>query len=190
MSQIISTTLLKDINPAIKDTIAALVADGINAWVENLTSRSWGDQRTVTERYNAKSVVWLNHMDVVNVVSVKTGYPQQDQTTLESSDYHWTQEGRLVLGGYDSYRSRVSYIEVEYVYGVPDDQIPMDLKMAAVGMALGYVEWLNNSGRNVSRAQVGSYTLEFAGSVATDPTKGGTVTRDIEVVKSYAMRRV
>lgn len=190
MSQIITKQLLKELNPAISDTLGALVADGVSAWIENLTSRSWGEEKTVTERYNASGIVWLNHMDITEVTSVKTGYPQGEQTTAETTAYSWTPNGRLVLSSYNSYRPYVNYVEVAYKYGVPEAQIPYDLKMAAVGMALAYAEWLKNSGRNVSRAQVGSYTLEFAGSVATDPTKGGTVTRDVEVVKSYAMKRV
>lgn len=190
MSQIITKQMLLDINPAINDALGAIVADGINALIENMTSRCWGDEKTVTERYNASVVVWLNHMDITEVTSVKTGYPQQDQTTTQPSDYRWTPDGRLDLGGYSSWYNRANYIEVTYKYGVAKEKVPYDLRMAAVGMALAYAEWLQNSGRNVSRAQVGSYTLEFAGSVATDPTKGGTVTRDVEVVKSHALRRV
>lgn len=189
MSQIITKSDLTGINAAINDALGALVADGINDMIENMTSRSWGEVKTVTERYNASGVIWLNHMDITAVTSVKTGYPQQDQETLESSSYHWTPDGRLELGGYTGYSTRANYVEVTYSYGVAKEKIPYDLKMAAVGIALSYADWLKNSGKTVNRAQSGSYMLEFARGT-DDPTKGGTVTRDIKIVESHALRRV
>lgn len=193
MSQIITELELLELNPALDDALAELVAGGVNAWIENVTSRSWGDEKTVTELYNASGVVWLRHMDVTEVVSVKTGYPNETKATLDASTYYCTPQGRLVLSrGRQTALppSTLDYIEVNYKYGVAPEDIPSDLTMAAMGIAMGYADWVTNSGKDVSRAQVGSYTLEFSNNRSGDPVANAKVNRDMQVVNSYALRRV
>ena len=49
--------------------------DDVNAWIENATSRCWGETKTVTELQDVSCVAWLDHTDVREVVSVKAGDP-------------------------------------------------------------------------------------------------------------------
>jgi hypothetical protein len=190
MSTIITAEQLKSINPAVNDVVGGLVADAVNAYVENVTSRCWGETKTVTERYDASDIIWLRHMDVKTVDAVKSGYPNQDQTTYEAAHYYCSPEGRLVLrNGYSSRWAThpTDYLEVTYTYGT--DDVPADLVLAGLGIAAGYYEYLSNGGREVNRAQVGSYMVQYAAG-GGDPTQADTVTRDMKVVNSYALRRV
>ncbi|MBB0998325.1 hypothetical protein G6024_14725 [Dietzia maris] len=188
MSSIITVPQLKQVNPAVNDEVGAAVVAAVNAWIENVTSRCWGEEKTATERHDASSVVWLRHMDVREVEYVRTGYPGDTATTLEANRYYCSAEGRLRLksGGR---RPIEDYLEVKYTYGT--EAVPDDLVLAALGIATSYYDWATNGGREISRAQVGSYTLQFANSSSgfggqPDPT----VSRDMQVVKSYALRRI
>lgn len=161
---------------------------GVNSWIETTTSRCWGEEKTVTELQSASGVVWLDHMDVTAVESVKYGYPGTERETLDEP-YKWTKRGRLLLHYGREFAlppSTLDYIEVTYTYGVPEADVPDSLKLAAIGIALGYSDYIANSGREATEAQVGSYRLKF--SANPDGTK--TRARDWEVVNSYAMRRV
>lgn len=187
MSQVITLDQLQQLNPAINDTVGALVVDAVNAWIENVTSRCWGEKKTTTERYDVSRAVWLRHMDIAGIESVKTGYPGDDLTEIDDSDYYCTVEGRLALKSWRAHYSVNDYLEVEYTYGT--DEVPADLVLAGLGLANGYYEYVQTGSREVSRAQVGSYTLQFASGESSDGV-GATVSRDTRVVKSYALRRV
>ncbi|MFE5643246.1 hypothetical protein [Rhodococcus sp. NPDC056516] len=196
MSKIITLPQLKDINPGVNDAVGGLVVAAVNSWIETATSRCWGETRTVTELQNASGIVWLDHMDVVEVLSVTTGYPNSDPHTIDSNSYYVTPEGRLVLsrGRQTSLPpSTLDYLSIEYTYGVAEEDVPAALVLAGLGLATGYYEYVSNGGREVSRAQVGSYTLQFAAGSSDGSGSGAlgsTVTRDTAVINSYAMRRV
>lgn len=194
MSKIITAQQLKDIKPEANDTLAALVADAVNAWIENATSRCWGELKTVTELQDASGVVWLDHMDVQDVVSIKSGNPGSDRRPFGTAPYRFNRQGRLILSygrQYSLSPSTLDQIEVEYTYGVPEEDVPADLILAALGIATGYYEYVSNGAREVSRAQVGSYTVQYAASGSDTPdTAGNKVTRDTQVVNSYALRRI
>lgn len=189
MSNIIDSTQLTDMNPAINEDTGTLIADAVNAWIENATSRCWGEQKTVTELQDASGVVWLDHMDVTDVVSVKAGYPGTERVTLDEP-YRWTKQGRLILH-YGTERalppSTLDYLEIEYTYGVVPDDVPADLVLAALSLGNAYFEYLQNSGKDVAEASVGSYRLKFAAGNAAGRS---ATSRDWEVINSYALRRV
>lgn len=190
MSKIITSQQLNDINSAIGAAVGAVIADAVNAWIENATSRCWGESKTVTELQDAAGVVWLDHMDVTDVASVKAGYPGTERETLDEP-YRWSKQGRLILH-YGSERalppSTLDYLEIEYTYGVPEGGVPADLVLAALGLAMGYYEHLVNSGKEVTQASVGSYRLVYAAS--SSASSGATASRDWQVVNSYSMRRL
>ena len=194
MSTIITLEQLKSVNPAVNDALGALVVAAVNEWIENTTSRCWGEQKSVTELYDASGVVWLRHMDVSAVSSVKIGYPNRTRTERASDSYSWSKDGRLILSYSRSTAlppSIYDQIEVAYTYGRED--VPDDLVLAALGLAGGYYDYVQNGSREVTRAQVGSYTLQFAaaGSASNGAGENGSsVSRDWQVIKAYAMRRV
>lgn len=184
-------------NPAVNDPMGALVVEAVNAWIENMTSRCWGESKTVTELQDASGVVWLDHPDVTNIVSVTTGYPNQtgdDRRVLPADGYYCTKEGRLTLSrGRQTALSpsTLDYLSIKYEYGVDEGDVPADLKLAALGIAAGYYEYVSNGGREVSRAQVGSYTVQYESSGGDgNGALGAAVSRDSRIVRSYALRRV
>lgn len=69
--------------------------------------------------------------------------------------------------------------------------MPADLILAALGIEDGYYEYVSKGGREVSRAQFVRYTVQYASSGNDSPdTAGNTITRDTQMVNSYALRRV
>lgn len=167
--------------------------NAVNSWIENVTSRCWGETSTATELHDASGIVWLNHMDVKSITSVRSGYPNAldaDRPTLTPSSYYCTPEGRLVLShGRQTALppSTLDYIEVVYEYGKED--VPADLVLAGLGIATNYYEYVSGGGREVSRAQVGSYTVQYL-AAGDSGALGSAVSRDTKVVNSYALRRV
>ncbi|MGB3822431.1 MAG: hypothetical protein WA972_05675 [Rhodococcus qingshengii] len=194
MSTIITLEQLKSINSAVNDTLGAIVVAAVNEWIENTTSRCWGDEKSVTELYDASGIVWLRHMDITAVSSVKIGYPNGTRTERDPDSYSWSKEGRLILSyGRSTALPPSTYDQIEVTYTYGREAVPADLTLAALGLAGGYYDYVQNGSREVTRAQVGSYTLQFAaaGSASNgEDGSGSSVSRDWQVIRAYAMRRV
>ena len=47
--------------------VAQQVVDGVNAWIERVTHRCWGETKTATERHDYGRAIYLRHQDVVSV---------------------------------------------------------------------------------------------------------------------------
>lgn len=201
MSKIVTAELLTDLNASLSIQLAGLVSDAVNAWIESATSRCWGETKETTELQNAAGVIWLDHMDVTEIEEIKVGYPNTDRTEVAFDQYSFSPLGRVIL----SYGRQTAlppdtldYVQIKYSYGVPEADIPGDLRLAAIGIASGYAQYIINNGREVSRAQVGSYVVTY-GSAAGDSGSGlrgggsgtgSTTSRDWQVINAYAMRRV
>jgi hypothetical protein len=75
MSSIISTSDLNSFTQkTLNSAIASQVVAAVNAYIERVTHRCWGDTTTVTERYDYASRLWLRHQDVQEVQSINFGY--------------------------------------------------------------------------------------------------------------------
>jgi len=190
MSSIISPS---DLNAYTQKTLATAVAkqvvDAVNAYIERVTHRCWGDIVTVTEQYDYAPRLWLRHQDVQAVNSVKSGYPGQNLIDIDATDYYCNSLGRLTFGTYPRrrrYADLSEWLEINYTYGV--DEVPEDLKLTALDIASGFYNWATNNQQEVVSAQVGSYKLQYAGK---SNSSGGNSTADsnFAVVESYAMRR-
>src|SRR5688572_2804832 len=79
----------------LNSALASQVVAAVNAYVERVTHRCWGENKSVTERHDWNRSVWLRHQDVISITSVKTGYPGHDQDTYDSGGYHVNPLGRL-----------------------------------------------------------------------------------------------
>src|SRR5690242_11567296 len=131
MSKIITTEDLEDYTGKdLNSAQAEAVVDAINAWIENRTSRCWGETKQVTERYNYKQVVWLRHADIVSVDTVTLGWPGQTQTAVTSDWYYFNTLGRLSfyatlsLNYNPTSRLLKDYMAVTYTYGLTE--VPAD----------------------------------------------------------------
>jgi hypothetical protein len=67
--------------------VAKQVVDAVNAYIERVTHRCWGDSATITEQYDYASQLWLRHQDVQTVNSVKSGYPGEDLVDIDDTDF-------------------------------------------------------------------------------------------------------
>ena len=198
MSTIITTTDLNNYTgKTLVSSISTQVVAAVNSWIDIYTHRAWGVGSTpisVTERYDWKSPLWLRHMDVIAVQTVKLGYPNVAQQTIASNGYFVNPEGRLTM--YFSYSSSISVrnndlLEVTYTYGVL--AVPDDLKLAALGIAATMYNYAKAGNQNIVASSVGSYRVQYAGSVRSGSAGPNPAMNTAEafyaVVDSYRMRR-
>lgn len=175
--------------------LAQTVVDAVNEYITRQTNRCWGDTVTVTERYDIKRVIYLRHMDVVEVTSITQGMPNQAQTTLTTSSY-WLDPaiGRIEFPGYfysrgflDSRYARSGY-GITYTYGNP--VVPDDLKLAALGVAMSFYNWSTTENKDIKSVSTGSYRVEYATGRdqgnSTSPTVGS---ENYRIISSYAAKR-
>lgn len=191
MSSIISTAdLAAYMNKSLTAAVSKQVVDAVNAYIERATHRCWGDTLTVKEVHDWKPRIWLHHQDVRNISSIKFGYPTAARITIDSSSYYWNKLGRVSFtpryGGW-RYADLPEYVEVTYTYGV--DEVPEDLKLAALGIAAGFYNWASDGHKTVSASQVGSYRVEYAGNKRAADSVDTTAEANFNVVASYATRR-
>ncbi len=175
------------------------VVDAINTFIESRTGRVWGETKQIVERYNWKRNLWLRHPDVVTVDKLALGWPGHVQSILDPNGYFVNSLGRLsIIWQFQSNMSGGSsplyndYMEVTYTYGVP--VVPDDLTLAVLGIAGAFYNYSINGQQDVVASSVGSYRVQFAGSVRAaagvpDPAKS-TADANWQVVDSYRMRRV
>lgn len=202
MSQVITIDDLTAYSPtAIDSGRGQLVVDAMNQWVETRTNRVWGTSVTVTERYDWGKTLWLRHQDVTAITSIKVGWPNQTQTTLDPTGYFFNNFGRVTLlmqalgnlGGANTVGSPFynDYLEVIYTYG--NASVPDDLKMAVLAIAANFYNWAQNGQRDVSAVSVGSYSVQYASkrqtSSGTAEPATNTADANWSIIDSYRQRR-
>jgi hypothetical protein len=193
MSQLITIDDLTAYSPdALDSGRAQQVVDAVNQFIETYTNRCWGETKSVTERYTWIGTVWLRHQDVVEVSAVTSGWPGQAQSTMAATGYYLNPLGRVTFWNVpfiNSSRYR-DYLAITYEYGQED--VPDDLKLAALAIALGFYNYVSNGGQDIVSTQVGSYRVEFSGAVrgagVPDPAKN-TQDANWAVIDSYRQRR-
>jgi hypothetical protein len=200
MSVIITTSDLPAsfINASLKTQVVAAV----NQYIETQTHRCWGDTKTVTgERYDYTSVIYLRHQDVQSVTDVALGWPGQTSYDLPNNGFYFDKRGRLTIYSNSLLAPRKfsgsalynDYVSVSYTYGVAAEDVPADLKLAAIGIATNFYNYANAAGKDVVSASVGSYRLEYAGAVrgnGTSEPARNTSDANFAIVDSYRMRRM
>jgi hypothetical protein len=86
MSSIITPS---DLNAYTQKTLATAVAkqavDAVNAYIERVTHRCWGDSVTVKEVCDYAPRIWLRHQDVTAISSVKFGTSAGTRLTLKAT---------------------------------------------------------------------------------------------------------
>lgn len=191
MSSIITTAELATFTgQTLTAGVASQVVKSVNQWIENQTGRCWGDTVTVKETYDWQPRLWLRHQDVVHISSIKFGYAGSAQVEIVSTSYHFSPLGRVSFLPYRQrrqYANYPDYLEVTYTYGT--DEVPEDLKLAALGIASGFYNWATNGQRDVVASQVGSYRLEYAGSSRSGGSADSSADTNFAIVASYKTKR-
>lgn len=187
MSAIITTTELDTYTGETLDPARSTqVVNAVNAYIERLTGRSWGEVATVTdEEHDYEPVIFLRHMDIQSVTEVSTGNPT-DSSVLSASDYYVNDFGRLTLSNYPASswsRARRDDVLVTYTHGV--STVPADLKLAALSLASDFYTYGDEGQAELGSEGIGSYRLDYkrGSNSATGSTYFG-------VIDSYRMRRV
>jgi hypothetical protein len=149
MSSIISTSDLNSFTQkTLNGAVASHVVAAVNADIERVTHRCWDEIKTVTERYDYGNRLWLRHQDVQEVSSVNSGHPGTTPVEIDRDTYYCNGLGRLSFGTFlhgCRYPDLPEWLEISYSYGVED--VPEDLKLAALGIAAGFYNWATNGPR-------------------------------------------
>jgi hypothetical protein len=215
MSKIITTTSLTAyMGATLNPQQASTVVNGMNRYVENRTSRCWGELNSVEERYDWNPLIWLRHQDVQSIESIVLGYPGLETSTLDATSYFFNSYGRVTMYLQQPTQFNPSAVNndlvlISYVYGYTglgfsdeDDtvpEVPEDLLMATLGIAAHYYDWLTNGQKDVVSAGVGTFKLTFSGSVrgvgggpdGNSPASSlSTDQQNWDVIDSYKMRRL
>lgn len=148
-------------------------------------------------------------------MTIKLGYPHLIKSTLDNTSFFWNRWGRVTMylqnpGEFNPSAVNNDLVEVTYSYGYVDQTlgtngyqedgvtsvVPDDLMMAALGIAAGYYNWATNGQKDIVAASVGTYKLQYIGSVRG--IAGPGVRPDIEenhdkqnwaIIDSYVMPR-
>ena len=142
------------------------IVNAVNQWVSDYTGRFFGEVREVTEAFDYAPAIFLSHIDVQSVDSVKL-YGQDITGNILAN----RATGRIVLRatplgnnlgatfqGYDA-------IEVTYKSGMAN--VPLDLKNACLQLAMDNYNRKDGKDANVTSASLGSYHLTFGNANAT-----------------------
>ena len=130
-------------------TAADAVAAAVTAFIDRYTGRTWqtvspitGELRRITPPLPGgglgSAVVFLAHTPVlaVSAVSVRSAYPNDDETVLEVGAYELRDaaHGVVALDGWSSWWCGDLHAVVDYTYG---DAVPADIALAATMIASG-----------------------------------------------------
>ena len=160
-----------------QDARLQLVLDATNDYVEQVTLRNYGADKTRTDILDYRDNVYLRRMGVKSITSVRlfqTGTEEQTDP-LETDSYTFNSLGRLTLDqnyGDDYNRSHYNSVTVTYVYGKAEGEtVPGDLKLAALQTAREYYEGTGGAdSRRVKSETTGSYRIEFDTSSSINDT--------------------
>ena len=191
MSSIITTAeLAAFMDKTLNTSQSKSIVNAINQWIETQTGRCWGDTVTVKETYDWKPRIWLRHQDVRHVSSIKFGYPSETQVEIVTTSYRFNSLGRvsfLPYRGSRRYADYPDYLEITYTYGT--DEVPDDLKLAALGIASGFYNWATSGQREIVASQVGSYRVEYAGSSRAGASTDASADTNFAIIASYKTKR-
>lgn len=177
----------------INEERATQIIDGINSWVEAYTGRVWGETKTITDTLDFEPVVFLSHIDIKSVTSVKA-FGQ----TLTQDNYKLNPTtGRLLLSRRAERKySRDRFDQVEVVYSSGIDTIPADLKTAVLQLTAQNYNRRDDKDANVTSESLGSYSVSYGdstGSVSESSSAGGSAGGNnsiMDVLNYYRLGRI
>jgi len=160
-----------------QDARLQLVLDATNEYIEQVTLRNFGDDKTRTETHDYRDSVFLGRMGVKTITSVKLYQSSTETETdaLDADSYTFNQVGRLTLDqNYNDDYNRGDYnaVHVVYTYGkATGEATPGDLILAALQTAREYYEGTSgNDSRRVVSESTGSYRIQFDTSSSIQDT--------------------
>lgn len=147
------------------DNKAQAVVDGVNQWVEDYTGRIFGEIKDVTDVFDYAPTVFLSHVDIQEITSVKV---YGEDVTTETLCNRTT--GRVVIrkyGGFAINISRAGYDAIEVVYKTGMMTVPTDLKTATLQLAMDNYNRKDGKDANITSASVGGYSVTYGTQATT-----------------------
>ena len=164
------------------DDKAQAVVDGVNQWVNDYTGRFFGSVVELTEVFDYAPAIFLHHIDITEVESVKVYGQEIVENTLVNR-----QTGRLVIsrGGYDLSISRKGYdaIEVKYKSGV--ETVPVDLKMATLQLAMDNYNRKDGKDAGITATSIGGYSVAYGNAVSTSSAQANATSGQQSAMTDY-----
>ena len=164
------------------DAKAQDVINGVNKWVENYTGRYFGEIHEVVETHDYAPAIFLNRIDITEVISVKVYGQDVTANTLVNR-----QTGRVVISNsdYDLNISRREYdaIQVAYKCGVED--VPLDLKTATLQLAMDNYNRKDGKNAGVTSASVGGYSVSFGDTSTTSQAQANATSGTQSAMTDY-----
>lgn len=152
-----------------KDADVTALINSLTAEIYSITGRSFGEVKTVTdESHDYAPRIYLDNMDIRSVTSIKEGYGTPYRETTTGIQFDST--GRVVLSKAAGHRASTrdfDEVRVSYTFGVPESEVPADLKLAALDLLNSY--WKTQEGtigttHRVTSISIGSLRKTYAES--------------------------
>lgn len=165
------------------DNKAQIVVNGVNKWVEDYTGRIFGEIKEVTDVFDYAPTVFLTHVDIQEIESVKIYGQDITAETLCNR-----QTGRVVIRKYGALSiniSRMGYdaIEVTYKSGMVD--VPVDLKTATLQLAMDNYNRKDGKDANVLSTSIGGYSVTFDNTTNTSQAQASATAGTQSAMTDY-----
>ena len=158
------------------------VIDGVNKWVSDYTGRFFGEVVDLTEVFDYAPAIFLHHIDITEVESVKVYGQDITADTLVNRT-----TGRVVISkyGYDLNVSRRGYdaIEVKYKSGVMT--VPQELKMATLQLAMDNYNRKDGKDAGISATSIGGYSIAYGNAVSTSMAQANATSGQQSAMTDY-----
>ena len=163
------------------DNKAQAVVDGVNKWVSD-TGRFFGEVVELTETYDYAPAIFLNHIDITQVESVKVYGQDVTADTLVNR-----RTGRVVINkyGYDLNISRRGYDAIEVTYKSGVLEVPQELKMATLQLAMDNYNRKDGKDAGVVSTSIGGYSITYGNSVSTSQAQANATSGQQSAMTDY-----
>lgn len=164
------------------DNKAQAVVDGVNKWVSDYTGRFFGEVVELTETYDYAPAIFLNHIDITQVDSVKVYGQDVTADTLVNR-----RTGRVVINkyGYDLNISRRGYDAIEVTYKSGVLEVPQELKMATLQLAMDNYNRKDGKDAGVVSTSIGGYSITYGNSVSTSQAQANATSGQQSAMTDY-----
>ncbi len=158
------------------------VIDGVNKWVSDYTGRFFGEVVDLTEVFDYAPAIFLNHIDITEVESVKVYGQDITADTLVNR-----QTGRVVISkyGYDLNISRKGYDAIEVKYKSGMTEVPVELKMATLQLAMDNYNRKDGKDAGVIATSIGGYSISYGNSTTTGQAQANAQTGQQSAMTDY-----
>lgn len=167
------------------------IIEALTDEVYTITGRSFGEVKTVIdEEHDFYPRIFLDNLDIVSVESIKSGYGATP--TVRTDNIQFNSTGRVILSfdaGHRTSTHDFDEIRASYTFGIPEANVPADMKLAALDLAEAYYktkEGQITTQHRVTSESIGTFRKTYAES--TDVKAMQSVNNYETVLKKYTWK--